>query len=97
MKLILRHLDDPLKYLASRWSLMFDPIGGDDDLIQEIITDLKDPEKLRHAQKFTAIDFGQGERPSIRGLLHTAAQEVNQHPPQGDKAQGDKAQGGDAR
>lgn len=84
---LLLQLDDPLKYLASRWSLMFDPIGGDDDLIQEIITDLKDPEKLRHAQEFTAIDLGQGEKPSIRGLLHTAAQEVNQRPPQGTQPQ----------
>lgn len=88
---LLLKLDDPLKYLASRWSLSFDPFGDDDDVIQEIITDLEDPENLRCAQETTATVDSREEKPSIRGQLHTAMREVSQHPPQGDRSPGNEA------
>lgn len=84
---LLLKLDDPLKYLASRWSLSFDPYGDDDDVIQEIITDLEDPENLRCAQKATTTDDSREGKPSIRGQLHTAMREVGQHPPQEGQSQ----------
>lgn len=51
---LLLKLDDPLSYLASRWSLFFDLSGDDDDTIEGIIKELKDPVKLRRAQEETA-------------------------------------------
>ena len=51
---LLLNLDDPLHYLASRWSMAFDLSGDDDDTIQEIIEDLEDPANLRRAQEAAA-------------------------------------------
>lgn len=51
---LLLKLDDPLHYLASRWSMAFDLSGDDDDTIQEIIEELEDPRNLRHAQETAA-------------------------------------------
>lgn len=87
---LLLQLDNPLKYLASRWSLTLDPVGDDDDVIQEIIADLKDPEYLRSVQIVAAPV--QEERPSIREQLRTAMQEANQRP-----AQETRPHGGNAR
>ncbi len=74
---LLLKLDDPLKYLASHWSLSFDLSGDDDDAIGEIITDLQDPERLLRAQKATAAQDG---KPSVLGQIHKAAQEAEQRP-----------------
>lgn len=51
---LLLKLDDPLHYLASRWSTAFDLSGDDDDTIQEIIEELEDPRNLRDAQEAAA-------------------------------------------
>lgn len=51
---LLLKLDDPLHYLASRWSMSFDLSGDDDDTIQEIIEELEDPRNLRDAQEAAA-------------------------------------------
>lgn len=51
---LLLKLDDPLHYLASRWSMSFDLSGDDDDTIGEIIKKLKDPRNLRNAQEAAA-------------------------------------------
>lgn len=51
---LLLKLDDPLYYLASRWSTAFDLSGDDDDTIQEIIEELEDPRNLRDAQEAAA-------------------------------------------
>ena len=51
---LLLNLDDPLHYLASRWSMAFDLSGDDDDTIQEIIEELEDPANLRRAQEAAA-------------------------------------------
>lgn len=51
---LLLKLDDPLHYLASRWSMSFDLSGDDDDTIQEIIEELDDPRNLRRAQEAAA-------------------------------------------
>lgn len=81
---LLLRLDDPLHYLASRWSMSFDLSGDDDDTIQEIIEDLKDPRNLRRAQEAAAP--AQEERPSILNQLHKTSQEAGQHPPQEGKS-----------
>lgn len=81
---LLLKLDDPLYYLASRWSLSFDLSGDDDDTIGEIIEELKDPVKLHRAQKEAAAYFGltaeKDEKPSLLGQLRKTAQEAGQHP-----------------
>lgn len=82
---LLLQLNDPLKYLASRWSLAFDLSGDDDDTISEIITELKDPECLRNARKAEASVPTQAEKPSVREQLHRAAKETGQRPAQEDK------------
>lgn len=51
---LLLKLDDPLHYLASRWSMSFDLSGDDDDTIQEIIEELEDPRNLHDAQEAAA-------------------------------------------
>lgn len=51
---LLLKLDNPLHYLASRWSMSFDLSGDNDDTIQEIIEELKDPRNLRNAQEAAA-------------------------------------------
>ena len=76
-------LDDPLHYLASRWSMTFDLSGDDDDTILEIIEELKDPENLRHAQEAAAS--APIEKPSVLGQLHKATQETGQRSSQEDK------------
>ena len=82
---LLLRLNDPLKYLASHWSLTFDLSGDDDDTIAEIITDLKDPECLYRAQKAEADTLAQGAKPSVRDQLHRAAKETGQRSTQVDK------------
>ncbi len=51
---LLLKLDDPLYYLASRWSLSFDLSGNDDDTIGEMIEELNDPLTLQRAQEEAA-------------------------------------------
>lgn len=51
---LLLKLDDPLYYLASRWSLSFDLSGDDDDTIGEMIEELNDPLTLQRAQEEAA-------------------------------------------
>ena len=80
---LLLQLDDPLHYLASQWSMTFDLSGDDDDTIQEIIEELKDPKKLGLAQK--AAYSAQIGKPSVLGQLHQAAQEAGKQSPQEDK------------
>lgn len=76
---LLLQLDDPLRYLSSRWSLDFDLTGDDDDTIADIITDLDDPDNLRNAQRMIAA--AQGEKTSVREQLRNAVQEAGQRPP----------------
>jgi len=56
---LLLKLDDPLYYLASRWSMSFDLSGNDDDTIEEIIEELNDPLALRRAQEEAAAALAQ--------------------------------------
>lgn len=71
-------LDDPLRYIAAHWPDVFDDID-DDGIIRGAILKLKDQENLRCAQKATAIDHRQSEKPSIQGQLRKAIQETKQH------------------
>ena len=56
---LLLKLDNPLYYLASRWSMSFDLSGNDDDTIEEIIEELNDPLVLRRAQEEAAAALAQ--------------------------------------
>ena len=86
---LLLQLDNPLRYLASRWSLDFDLTGDDDDTIADIISDLDDPDNLRDAQKrFAAV---QKEKTSVREQLRNTAQEAGQRPPTERKPHRDEA------
>lgn len=80
---LLLQLDDPLHYLASRWSMTFGLYGDDDDVIQDIIEELKDPKNLRRAQEAAAS--APIEKPSVLGQLHKATQETGQRSSQEDK------------
>ena len=80
---LLLKLDDPLHYLASRWSMAFDLSGDDDDTIQEIIEELEDPANLRRAQEAAAPV--QAGKPSVLDQLHKTGQEMDQRPPQEDR------------
>ena len=80
---LLLKLDDPLHYLASRWSMDFDLSGDDDDTIQEIIEELEDPANLRRAQEAAAPV--QAGKPSVLDQLHKTGQEMDQRPPQEDR------------
>ncbi len=78
---LLLKLDDPLQYLAARWSLTFDLPGDDDDTIEEIIKYLEHPPNLSRAQEFEAS--AKEQKPSVLGQLNKAAQEAGQRPPGG--------------
>jgi len=82
---LLLQLDDPLSYLASHWPIGFDDTGNDDDVIQEVIAELKDPEYLQTIQQTSAA--AQMDKPSLRGQLSAAVQEVNQRPSQDGRSQ----------
>lgn len=56
---LLLKLDNPLYYLASRWSMSFDLSGNDDDPIEEIIEELNDPLALRRAKEEAAAALAQ--------------------------------------
>lgn len=79
---LLLKLDEPLHYLASRWSMTFDLTGDDDGIIMENILDLLSPENLQRAQEAAAvsiqtaqeadqppIDWGQAVDQETRKLL----------------------------
>lgn len=76
---VLLKLDDPLHYLASRWSMTLDLYGDDDGIIEESILDLLDPETFRRAQEAAAP--AQGDKPSVLDQLHKTAQEMPPRPP----------------
>lgn len=77
---LLLKLDDPLHYLASRWSMTFDLSGDDDEIIMETILDLLAPENLQRAQEAAAP--AQAEKPSLLNQLHKTAKETSPRPPQ---------------
>lgn len=77
---LLLQLDDPLQYLASRWSMDFDVTGDDDGIINEIILELNDPKYMRQIKEAEARTHE--EKPSILDQLHKTAQEADQRPPQ---------------
>lgn len=82
---LLLKLADPLSYLASRWSLMFDLPGDDDDTIDEIIGELDDPDYLRYVQ--AEISPILSDKPSVLEQLRKAAETVGQRPSQEPKPQ----------
>ena len=75
---LLLKLDDPLSYLASRWSPTFDLSGNDDDDIEEIITDLRDTFYFQDVQtKLASLPM---KKPSVLEQLRKAAEAVGQRP-----------------
>lgn len=75
----LLHMENPLHFVAGLWPSELDMLLDMSDLVSEELATAK---AYQHESVPASREPGQPEKPSVRGQLRAAAQEVNQRHPQ---------------